>query len=229
MRPAAPSKLNLEQSYEAAYLWLFHIDQAPTDVVEKPPEMVELYSKELVTWVRAGVEVGQKAILALLQLEDQRKKMIVSAAGYSPGAVSISESHGVALFTLRADGSVQPETGHAIMMMPTEPPPPPFAIAHGEEEAVPSTSWGTTELDSDVWVDCPECGTNQHISLKSCRVCGAKLGIDPVIPGSGPKYHCRTCGSHDIEVLTGQPPASEPDDAANKTKKTGDDKFDSRR
>lgn len=228
MRPAAPSKLNLEQSYEAAYLWLFHIDQAPTNVVEKPPEMVELYSEELVTWVRAGVEVPQKAILAFLQLDDERKKVIISAAGYSPGAISISESQGVALFTLRADGSVQPETGNAIMMMPTETPPAPFAIALEEEEAVTASSWGTTKFDREVWVDCPECGTNQHISLKSCRVCGTKLVVDPVIPVSGPKYQCRVCGSHDIEVLTGQPPAPEPDEEPNKKAKDND-KFDSRR
>ncbi len=229
MHPAAPSKLSLEQAYEAAYLWLFHIDQAPTRVVEKPPEMVELYSEELVIWVRAGVEVPQRAILAFLQLDDERKKVIISATGYSPGAISISESQGVALFTLQADGSVQAETGHAITMMPTETPPAPFAIPLEEdEEAVTSASWGTTKFDRDVWVECPECGTNQHVSLKSCRTCGTKLVVDPVILTPGPKYECRVCGSHDIEVLTGQPRTPEPEEAP-KTGPTGDDKFDSRR
>jgi len=49
--------LTLEQAYEAAYLWLFHVDLPPTEVIEKPPEMVEMYSESLVSWVRAGREV----------------------------------------------------------------------------------------------------------------------------------------------------------------------------
>jgi len=228
VRPTAPSKLNLEQAYEAAYLWLFHIDQAPTNVVEKPPEMVELYSEELVIWVRAGAEVTQRAIIAFLQLDDERKKVIISATGYSPGAISVSETQGLALFTMGADGSVHAETGHAVMMMPLETPPAPFAIPPEEEEVVTSASWGTTKFDSDVWVDCPECGTNQHVSLKSCRVCGTRLVVEPVIPVTGPKYECRVCGSHDIEVLTGLPPTPEPDEAA-KTDPKDNDKFDSRR
>ena len=228
MQPAAPSKLNLEQSYEAAYLWLFHIDQAPTNVVEKPPEMVELYSEDLVIWVRAEAEGTQRAIIAFLQLDDDRKKIIISAAGYSPGAISISESQGLALFTLRADGSVEAETGHAVMMMPLETPPAPFAIPLEDEEGATSASWGTTKFDSDVWVDCPECGTNQHVSLTSCLVCGTKLVAEPLISVSGPKYECRVCGSHDIEVVTGQPRTPEPEEETN-TKPKGDDKFDSRR
>lgn len=227
MRPFAPSKLTLEQAYEAAYLWLFHIDQAPIQVVEMPPEMVELYSEELVTWVRAGVEVQQKAILAFLQLDDKRQKVIISAAGFSAGAISISESHGLALFTLRADGSVLAETGHAVIMMPTEVPPPPFAIPLEEEqEGMTPTAWGTTKFDSDVWVDCQECGTNQHVSLTSCRACGAKL-VKERVPVAGPKYQCRMCGSHDIEVLTGHP-AAQPDEGTEPAPKH-DDKFDSRR
>ena len=226
MRPAALSKLTLEQAYEAAYLWLFHIDQAPTEVVENPPEMVELYSAELVSWVRANKEVPQKAILALVQLEDERKKVIFSASGFSPGAVSISESHGVALFTLRADGSVNPQTGHAIMMMPPGEPPAPFAVPLEEDPTGAPKTWGTTKFDSNVWVDCPECGTNQHVSLDSCRVCGTTLVRQRVSPFAEPEYRCRECGSHDIEVLAPGPPTF--DDELPTGPAPQDDKYNSR-
>jgi len=202
VRHAGASKLTLEQAYEAAYLWLFHIDQAPTEVVEKPPEMVELYSEDLISWVRVSKQVPQKAILAFLQQEDERKKVIFSAAGFSPGAVSIGESHGVALFTMRVDGSIRAETGHSVMMMPAEAPPPPFAMPEDEDQlAVSSSNWGTTKFDSSVWVDCPECGTNQHVSLGSCRVCGTRLVRERLNPFDEPEYRCRECGSHDIEVV----------------------------
>ena len=202
MKRARPKRLTLEQSYEAAYLWLFHIEQPPTEVIENPPEQVELYSDELMSWVRASKEVSQKAILAMLNVEDSRKKAIFSAEGFSPGAISISESQGVSLFSIGRDGSVRAETGHAIMMMPNNAPPAPFAVpADADELPNLSNTWGTTHFDSDVWVDCPECGTNQHVSLDSCRVCGSRLIRQQLSPLSGPQYKCRDCGSHDIEVL----------------------------
>ncbi len=195
-------RLTLEQAYEATYLWLFHIDQAPHEVVENPPEQVELYSDELMSWVRASSEVSQKAILAMLNADDQRRRAIFSAEGFSPGAISISESQGVALFTIRRDGSIKAETGHAIMMMPHNPPPAPFAVPDDADEMPTlAATWGTTHFDSDVWVDCPECGTNQHISLDSCRVCGTRLVRKQLNPLTGPQYKCRDCGSNDIEVL----------------------------
>jgi hypothetical protein len=211
MAGAIPTRLTLEQAYEAAYLWLFHIDQPPTEVVENPPEMVELYSAELLSWVRASAEVPQKAILAMLQLDDERKKAIFSVAGFSTGAVSIGESHGVALFSLGADGSVQAETGHAIMMMPTQTPPAPFALPPEEEGS--AKTWGTTKFDSDVWIDCPECGTNQHVSLDTCRVCGTRLVPDRYSPLSETVYTCQNCGSHDIEVTAESAASSSTTDA----------------
>lgn len=229
MRPAAPSKLTLEQAYEAAYLWLFHIDQAPHGVDEQPPEMVELVSDEILTWVRAGGEVTQKAILAFLQVDgEERRKVIISAAGFSPGAISIGESQGVALFSLGPDGSVHPETGHAIMMMPNDAPPAPFSIPLEDEQPDGRPQWGTTKFDSDVWVDCPECGTNQHISLKSCRVCGTTLVTksSTTTAPSEPTYTCRVCGSHDIAVTTETSETPEDDDAP---KTLQHDKFDARR
>ena len=195
-------ELTLEQAYEASYLWLFHIDQPPTEVIEKPPEMVEMYSENLVSWVRAGREVTQNSILALLQLEGERKKAIFSASGFSTGAVSVSESHGVALFALGPDGSVAAETGHAAVMMPREGPPPPFAVDEDPDALAGSPgAWGTTSFDNSVWVDCPECGTNQHVSLDSCRVCGTRLVKQELAPIEDPDYKCRVCGSHDIEVI----------------------------
>lgn len=229
MRPAAPSKLTLEQAYEASYLWLFHIDQAPTQVDEQPPEMVQLLSDEILTWVRAGPEVTQKAILAFLQVDDEeRRKVIISAGGYSPGAISIGESQGVALFSLGIDGSVHPETGHAIMMMPNESPPAPFAIPLEEQDPDGRPQWGTTKFDSDVWVDCPECGTNQHISLKSCRVCGTNLAIESsAAPPKEITYTCRVCGSHDVAVSDGRGPEVEPE--RDPPSNGSYDKFDQRR
>lgn len=225
MAGAIPTRLTLEQAYEAAYLWLFHIDQPPTEVVENPPEMVELYSEELISWVRASAKVPQKAILAMLQLDDERKKAIFSVAGFSTGAVSIGESHGVALFTLRADGSVRAETGHAIMMMPNQTPPAPFALPPEEEGLNPSPTWGTTKFDSDVWIDCPECGTNQHVSLDTCRVCGTRLVPDRHSPLSETVYTCQNCGSHDIEVTTESASSS----SASGDGKPANEKYDDRR
>ena len=203
MARAIPPRLTLEQAYEAAYLWLFHIDQPPTEVVEKPPKMVELYSDNLICWVRGSKEVPQKAILAMLQLDDERRKAIFSPHGFSTGAVSISESHGVALFKLARDGTVTAETGHAVMMMPNQTPPAPFSLPPEKEDlTTPVATWGTTKFDSDVWVDCPECGTNQHISLGSCRVCGTKLEVLKDEPMEELHYKCRDCGSHDIEIIS---------------------------
>ena len=226
MARATPTRLTLEQAYEAAYLWLFHVDQPPTEVVEKPPEMVELYSKELISWVRASKEVPQKAILAMLQLKDDRKKAIFSPVGFSPGAVSISESHGVALFTIGPDGTVDAETGHAMTMMPNQMPPAPFSLPPEPEDLSGTVAtWGTTKFDSEVWVDCPECGTNQHISLGSCRVCGTKLEVEREKPVEELVYKCRDCGSHDIEIIS-QP--VDPEAALTKAAQVTDEKYNRR-
>ncbi len=208
-------ELTLEQAYEASYLWLFHIDQPPTEVIEKPPEMVEMYSEDLVSWVRAGQEVTQNSILALLQLEGERKKAIFSATGFSTGAVSVSESHGVALFALGPNGSVAAETAHAAVMMPREGPPPPFAVDEDPDALAGSPgAWGTTSFDNSVWVDCPECGTNQHVSLDSCRVCGTSLVKQELAPIEDLDYKCRVCGSHDIEVINeGSAVAAQPQES----------------
>ena len=227
MASQSPTRLTLEQAYEAAYLWLFHIDQPPTEVIEKPPEMVEMYSDELISWVRASKEVPQKAILAMLQLEDARKKAIFSPVGFSPGAVSISESHGVALFSLGPDGTVSAETGHAVMMMPNQQMPAPFSLPPETEDLTTAvTTWGTTTFDSEVWVDCPECGTNQHISLGSCRVCGTKLEVAKQAPIEEISYKCRDCGSHDVEIIS--QPVDPEDPALTRANRATDEKYNRR-
>jgi len=89
-----------------------------------------------------------------------------------------------------------------------------------EQEIAPVEEVG----DGAEWRRCPSCGQTHHPSTKLCQSCGMDLtkrssgqllgptGQPAVIPkrapgpsnpaaGSGPSLRCRTCGSHDIELI----------------------------
>ncbi|HEX9855299.1 MAG TPA: zinc ribbon domain-containing protein [Acidimicrobiia bacterium] len=84
-----------------------------------------------------------------------------------------------------------------------------------------------TPPEDDPWLACPNCGTENHRKARYCASCGvdmdARVVLAPVQPGpkprpgqvvattqatpvsrptaTGPTLRCRTCGSHDIELV----------------------------
>lgn len=83
-----------------------------------------------------------------------------------------------------------------------------------EVAAVPGIDAATTD-----WADCPNCGATHYRNAKFCRECGANLqdamhhtpAAHPAVEQqgsavprstSGSSLRCRTCGSHDIELIT---------------------------
>lgn len=113
----------------------------------------------------------------------------------------------------------------------TEPVPPFAPVeGHGNEDGSRSgagTPFSTTsdsaaeEIDDTIdvgtfdWTDCPSCGTTHHRNAKFCRECGTNLvtavssladegetRVTSVPHEDGTaKLRCRTCGSHDIELI----------------------------
>jgi DNA-directed RNA polymerase subunit RPC12/RpoP len=212
MREGPGSTLTLDQAYQAAYLWMFHIGEPPTDIAERGPQAVELRSTGITSFVRVPDKpVGQRTVLAILASEpDDRTRTIFSASGFTPAAVSIAEAQGIALFSLGPDGRAYPRNGRASIIAPADEPPAPFTMPVVEDDLTMAfENWGKTEFQSDEWIDCPECGTNQHHSLDNCRVCGAPLQKNTSLgsPPDGVVYRCRECGSHDIEIVAANDPA----------------------
>ena len=96
-------------------------------------------------------------------------------------------------------------------------------VMEGIEEEEPPEEEYVEELATDrgSWKDCPNCGTSHHADASFCVTCGADLtkrvvhlkprpsqaprreGGTPVpeSPTGRPTLRCRTCGSHDIELL----------------------------
>ncbi|MCL1594304.1 MAG: zinc ribbon domain-containing protein [Actinomycetia bacterium] len=224
--------LTLDQAYQAAYLWLDHAGDPPVQISEPAHGSVELVTEKSFVRVRSSDgPVEQSSVLALLRAAEAGKKLIIfSPSGFSPGAISIAETQGIALFALEQNGRAVSQTTHARVMSPDTEPLPPFGPMEPEEPK--DTFWNpqpseepqrrTGEADEDGidagtfdWADCPSCGTTHHRHAKFCRECGTNLqtgaaGVsssDSVhvtpVPRDGvtPKLRCRTCGSHDIELL----------------------------
>ena len=205
MRPGSATTLTLDQAYQAAYLWMFHVGEPPAEITERGAQSVELRSEGMAAFVRVPDQpLNQRTVLAVLATEpDHRMRLIFSTTGFSPGAVSIAEAQGIALFSLNAEGSAVPENGRAAEVARPDGPPPPFPQrSKGEELKITKANWGRTEFPEDEWVDCPGCGTNQHKTLDACRVCGVSL--DPGAGGTGRTdtvYQCVDCGSRNIDVV----------------------------
>lgn len=234
-------QLTLDQAYQAAYLWLDHAGDPPVEISEPAHGSVELITERAFVRVRSSdAPVEQSSVLALLRAAETGKRLVIfSPSGFSPGALSIAETQGIALYTLDPMGQAIAETTHARSMEPDEPPEPPFAPPEssaeddfwgdltrpdavatapeaGGEEEDPGIQAATTD-----WADCPNCGATHYRNARFCRECGTNLqdtlaSTGPVPASSTPppptasvgprgtvgsRLRCRTCGSHDIELI----------------------------
>ena len=205
MRHNPVPPLTLDQAYQAAYLWMFHVGEPPVEIAERGSQSVELRSEGMAAFVRVpDHELNQRTVLAVLASEpDNRARVIFSTAGFTPGATSIAEAQGVALYSLALDGSAIPENGRAVQLAPLDGPPPPFPVDRKEDDfVVTKANWGRTEFPDEEWIDCPSCGTNQHRSLEQCRICGSALGQLSASKTSGDVvYRCVDCGSRNVEAV----------------------------
>lgn len=239
-------QLTLDQAYQAAYLWLDHVGDPPVEISEPAHGSVELITEKAFVRVRSSeAPVEQSSVLALLRAAETGKRLVIfSPSGFSPGALSIAETQGIALYTLDPSGSAVAETTHARAMQPATLPDPPFAPRVAEDEddfwgdlkqrsaaaAEPESEQGD-EVDDGIqaattdWADCPQCGATHYRNARFCRDCGANLqeAARPAPPMTAPagapapaasapqadaprstvgsRLRCRTCGSHDIELL----------------------------
>ena len=205
MRHETVSTLTLDQAYQAAYLWMFHVGEPPVEITERGAQSVELRSEGMAAFVRVPDRpLNQRTVLAVLATEpDHRMRLIFSTSGFTPGAVSIAEAQGIALFSLNAEGTAVPENGRGAKVAPADGPPPPFPLrTTAEEPKITKANWGRTEFPAEEWVDCPGCGTNQHKTLEVCRMCGESL-----VAGAGTAdqanivYQCLDCGSHNVDAV----------------------------
>lgn len=223
------NQLTLDQAYQAAYLWLDHVGDPPVEISEPAHGAVELITERAFVRVRSSdTPVEQSSVLALLRAAETGKRLVIfSPSGFSPGALAIAETQGIALYTLDSSGRAVAETTHARSLAPETEPDPPFAPT---EESPEGSFWGdfeagrpltpTEPAESDDptidaattdWSDCPNCGATHYRNARFCRECGANLLDGPSgadshdhsgspVPAAG-KLRCRVCGSHDIELL----------------------------
>jgi hypothetical protein len=241
MQNYAQPQLTLDQAYQAAFLWLDHIDQPPAAISEPTDGVIEMKSDRLLTRIRWGRSpINQAAVLAILRVPvEEQKRVVFSVTGFTPGAVSLADTQAVALFTFDEVGMAKPENAHAIALVPGDPLEPPFAPHSQFEDEQPETKQApqtTVTYDLTDWIECPTCSVTHHRAANFCRACGSKLHSDgtsepppvaahqaaqpPAAPlHSGPAsplilpgdttprtgqqttLRCRTCGSHDIELL----------------------------
>ncbi|MDJ0954761.1 MAG: zinc ribbon domain-containing protein, partial [Acidimicrobiia bacterium] len=221
-------QLSLDQAYQAAYLWLDHAGDPPIEISEPAHGSVELITDRAFVRVRSSTTpVEQSSVLALLRAAESGKRLIIfSPSGFSPGALSIAETQGIALFTLDSTGRAIAETTHARSIAPNTEPDPPFTPAptsleddfwnvapqprpvDDDDDEADEADEGIQAATTD-WFDCSKCGTTHHRNAKFCRECGASLTNaltedheEPSDAGggriTGTMLRCRTCGSHDI-------------------------------
>jgi hypothetical protein len=192
-------QLTLDQAYQAAYLWLDHAGDPPIEISEPAHGSVELITERAFVRVRSSdAPVEQSSVLALLRAAGTGKRLVIfSPSGFSPGALSIAETQGIALYTLDPIGRAVAETTHARSFAPETEPEPPFAPTDKTSEdklwtdlmsttseperpsegADPSSFPGIDAATTD-WADCPACGTTHYRNAKFCRECGTNL-VDP--------------------------------------------------
>lgn len=226
-------QLTLDQAYQAAYLWLDHLGDPPLEISEPAHGAVELITERAFVRVRSSdTPVEQSSVLALLRAAESGKRLVIfSPSGFSPGALAIAETQGIALYTLDPTGRAHSETTHARSFAPETEPDPPFAP---DNEDPSDDFWGSYEaglkptapasdgpagppgIDAATtdWADCPNCGTTHYRNARFCRECGLNLheaqtaaadhDHDDTVGSPVPaagKLRCRVCGSHDIELL----------------------------
>lgn len=224
MQQYATPQLTLDQAYQAAFLWLDHIGQTPTSISEPADGVIELRSDELVGRLRwSRTPINQAAVLAMLRQSDTSvKRVLFSVTGYTPGAVSLADTQGVALMSFDTTGRAHPDNAHGIALAPGDESPVPFPpqTETGPELPVVTAPPEHMEYDLEEWLDCPQCGLTHHAKSNFCMSCGADLHIAPPPPepprrrkedkmaqpvpspeSTAPRLRCRTCGSDDIELI----------------------------
>ncbi|MDJ0790962.1 MAG: zinc-ribbon domain-containing protein [Acidimicrobiia bacterium] len=190
-------QLSLDQAYQAAYLWLDHVGDPPLEISEPAHGAVELITETAFVRVRSSeTPVEQSSVLALLRAAQTGKRLVIfSPSGFSPGAKSIAETQGIALYTLDTTGRAIPETTHARSLAPETEPDPPFAPTPGPGDddywagfkasqpgpEAPSQGQGIQATTGD-WTDCPNCGATHYRNAKFCRECGTSLLGQQVMP-----------------------------------------------
>lgn len=221
----ATPQLNLDQAYQAAFLWLDHIGQTPTSISEPADGVIELSTAEVVARIRwSRTPITQGAVLAMLRQSDTSlKRLLFSVTGFTPGAVSLADTQGVALFALDGGGHVTGANAHAISLMPATAPQAPFTPNQAKDDLVGvpvvTATPESMEFDMSEWLDCPRCGLTHHAQSNFCMNCGADLHLSPPPeqeeasaqprsekrragePPTKPFLRCRTCGSDDIELI----------------------------
>lgn len=227
-----PKQLSLDQAYQAAYLWLDAVGDPPLEISEPAHGAVELITEKAFVRVRSSeTPVEQSSVLALLRASQSGKRPVIfSPSGFSPGAKSIAETQGIALYSLDPTGRAIAETTHARSIAPDTEPDPPFAPAlvpsdddywsgfratQTTEQSAQKQGEGVRPASAD-WTDCPSCGVTHYRNARFCRECGTNLiehspdSHEPESPkpaSSVPKgtvgsgLRCRTCGGHDIELV----------------------------
>jgi len=142
MQNYAQPQLTLDQAYQAAFLWLDHIDQPPAAISEPTDGVIEMKSDRLLTRIRWGRSpINQAAVLAILRVPvEEQKRVVFSVTGFTPGAVSLADTQAVALFTFDEVGMAKPENAHAIALVPGDPLEPPFAPHSQFEDEQPDRS-----------------------------------------------------------------------------------------
>jgi ribosomal protein L37E len=200
--------MSLDHAYEAVQDWLERTDVRVQRALEPVDGVIEFWAGNAVgriKWSRTVLTQG--AILALLRAEDSagderpRQPLLFSLTGYTPGAIAVANSQDVALFSVDRRGDVIPVNDTAVRMDPGPPQPQP---------ELESPSWAVRPEPEAPWITCARCRTTLHPDANFCAACGTDLNApapaasgDPVpapTPGT-PHLRCRTCGSHDVELI----------------------------
>ena len=242
LKPQTQPRLSLTEAYHATQRWLDHIGLRTVTINEPADGVVELRSATHIARIRINTgPVSQRALLALLRVAEEADltPLLLSATGFSNGAIGFSGSQNVGLFDLASDGEIIPMNKVAAQLMPDEVLEPAFAspieavesegpISYFEVPSIenePDQKVLTEAEDMSDWRTCPRCGSTHHPGTRLCASCGADLstptgggqllgprGAPAVVPKRapgpsnpqkriGPTLQCRTCGSHEIELI----------------------------
>ena len=184
---STPTQLTLEQAHHAATLWLEHANDPPIEVRQPAHGTVELVTQRAFVRVRwSDARIDQASVLALLRAGTPGRRLVIfSTSGFSPGALSVAETQGIALYRFDETGRAHPETSHARSFAPDTEPDPPFPRPND------------TEADDSFW---GRVAARESLAARASQpVRDDAEQASSVAPA--PQYRCRTCGSHDIEVV----------------------------
>ena len=205
--------LGIDAADAAVRAWFEHAGLRLQSVSEPVDGVVEYWANHVLGRIKWGRSlINQGAILALLRSDavaaedDRRRRLLFTVTGFTPGAVAVANSQEVALYQVEADATISPLNEAARRFDPGPiPEPVPREVQRQIDQAFSDPVAG--------WTDCPQCGTTHHPDANYCAVCGADFhqsaaplppSVGQPIPApapGGPTLRCRTCGSHDIELI----------------------------